>query len=156
MIQFMDELPRRDFVALAAVAPAVAAESNFFSPADEKWIDALMAQIIPTDDAPGAREAGCLAYLDRQLQSALSRFAADYRNGLKSFQRAHPKFLELNFAEQTAVLEGMPRNAFFEMLVDHTMQGFYGSPEHGGNRGEVSWKMMGIDKYMGGGHWHGA
>jgi gluconate 2-dehydrogenase gamma chain len=155
MILSMDALARRDFVAIAAVAPA-AAQTAFFSQDDARWIDALMVQIIPTDDFPGAREAGCLAYLEKQLHSALSRFASDYKTGLKSFQQAHPKFLELPFAEQTKLLEGISRNPFFEMLIDHTMQGFYGSPEHGGNRGEVSWKMMGIDKYMGGGHWHGA
>lgn len=152
----MDELARREFVALAAIAPALDAQTAFFSKDDAKWIDALMAQIIPTDDTPGAREAGCLNYLDRQLQTALSRFAPDYRTGLKAFQQAHPGFLELPTSDQVVLLEGMTRNPFFEMLVDHTMQGFYGSPEHGGNRGEVSWKMMGIEKYMAGGHWHGA
>jgi gluconate 2-dehydrogenase gamma chain len=31
---------------------------------------------------------------------------------------------------------------FFGYLVDHTMQGFYGDPRHGGNRDGVSWKML--------------
>jgi gluconate 2-dehydrogenase gamma chain len=30
---------------------------------------------------------------------------------------------------------------FFGYVVDHTMQGFYGDPRHGGNREGVSWKM---------------
>jgi len=34
---------------------------------------------------------------------------------------------------------------FFKLLVEHTMQGFYGSPRHGGNRDYVSYKMLGID-----------
>jgi hypothetical protein len=34
------------------------------------------------------------------------------------------------------------------MVIDHTMQGFYGSPEHGGNRDEASWKMLGIVDVM--------
>jgi hypothetical protein len=33
------------------------------------------------------------------------------------------------------------------------MQGFYGSPTHGGNRDEASWKMLGIQEIMGG-HQH--
>jgi gluconate 2-dehydrogenase gamma chain len=33
---------------------------------------------------------------------------------------------------------------FFDMLVAHTMQGFYGDPRHGGNRERASWKMLGV------------
>jgi gluconate 2-dehydrogenase gamma chain len=39
------------------------------------------------------------------------------------------------------------------MVVDHTMQGFYGSPAHGGNRDEASWKMLGVTGVMEG-HQH--
>ena len=28
--------------------------------------------------------------------------------------------------------------------ASHTMQGFYGSPRHGGNRNAVSWKIPGV------------
>jgi gluconate 2-dehydrogenase gamma chain len=54
------------------------------------------------------------------------------------------------------MLRSLERDSFFEMLIDHTMQGFYGSPAHGGNRDGASWKMLGISGYMGEGHWHGA
>ncbi len=33
---------------------------------------------------------------------------------------------------------------FFSLILSHTMQGFYGDPRHGGNRGRVSWKMLGL------------
>lgn len=33
---------------------------------------------------------------------------------------------------------------FFGLLVDQTMQGFYGDPRHGGNREGASWKMLGV------------
>jgi gluconate 2-dehydrogenase gamma chain len=36
------------------------------------------------------------------------------------------------------------------MLADHTMQGFFGDPKHGGNRDRIGWKMIGIEK----GHSH--
>jgi gluconate 2-dehydrogenase gamma chain len=152
----MDEMQRREFVALVSIASANAAPLVFFSPEEALWVEALMSQIIPTDDTPGAKEANCLNFLDLQLTKALARFGASYRQGLKLFRKAHPDFLTLSFAEQTKRLEALGANPFFEMLVDHTMQGFYGSPIHGGNRNEVSWKMLGIEKYMGGGHWHGA
>ncbi len=152
----MNQIGRRDFVALVAIAPAAAAELRFFSAEEAKWLDALMALIIPTDEFPGAREAGCLEYLDLQLREGLQRFGPSYRQGLQEFQRSQPGFLELTPEEQNAVLTKLEGSSFFEMVVDHTMQGFYGSPVHGGNRDEASWKMMGIEKFMGGGHWHGA
>ena len=152
----MESIDRRSFVALAAVATASAAELKVFTEEEAKWISAIQNQIIPEDDSPGAVQTGCLQYLDRQLGSALSRFVASYRTGLKVFQQKEPQFLEMNAAQQIEVLQKLERDPFFEMLVDHTMQGFYGSPEHGGNLDEASWKMMGIEKYMAGGHWHGA
>jgi gluconate 2-dehydrogenase gamma chain len=33
---------------------------------------------------------------------------------------------------------------FFDLLVEQTMQGFYGDPRHGGNREGTSWKMLGV------------
>ena len=33
---------------------------------------------------------------------------------------------------------------FFDLILAHTRQGFYGDPRHGGNRDRVSWKMVGL------------
>ena len=33
---------------------------------------------------------------------------------------------------------------FFNLVIDHTMQGFYGSPRHGGNRDYTSYRMLGL------------
>ena len=35
---------------------------------------------------------------------------------------------------------------FFDLVRAHTMQGYYGSPRHGGNRDAVSWRMLGLDE----------
>ena len=37
------------------------------------------------------------------------------------------------------------QSEFFEMILRHTMQGFYGSPRHGGNKNYVSYRMMKVD-----------
>ena len=34
--------------------------------------------------------------------------------------------------------------AFFALLREHAMMGFYGDPRHGGNKERVSWKMLGV------------
>ena len=33
---------------------------------------------------------------------------------------------------------------FFDLVVTHAMQGFYGDPRHGGNRDFASWRMLGL------------
>ena len=34
---------------------------------------------------------------------------------------------------------------FFELVRSHCLQGFYGSPRHGGNNDYVSYRMLGLD-----------
>jgi gluconate 2-dehydrogenase gamma chain len=146
-------VPRRVFLA----APALFAAETLVSltATEAEWLDALCEQIIPTDQDPGAREAGVVHYIDRQLAGPLKRFRTAYRNGLAELQRSKPDFLKLSFDEQTAYLKTIETSPFFQMVVDHTMQGFYGDPKHGGNRGRASWKMLRIDRYMDHGPWQG-
>ena len=39
---------------------------------------------------------------------------------------------------------GMSTKAFFELLLQNTMEGFFADPVYGGNRGMASWKMVGF------------
>ena len=32
----------------------------------------------------------------------------------------------------------------FQMVLDHSLQGFYGNPRHGGNKDYASWLMIGV------------
>lgn len=133
---------------------------RFLAESEASLLDAVCAQIIPTDQDPGAREAGCVAFIDRQLVGAHQRFADRYRAGLASLaatcQALHRKaFEELSSAEQTRLLEkleagqapqehwkSVSSGEFFRLVCDHTMQGFYGSPRHGGNKDYASYRML--------------
>jgi gluconate 2-dehydrogenase gamma chain len=42
-------------------------QAGFFDPHQRATVEAAMARIIPTDDQPGAREAGTIDFLDRYL-----------------------------------------------------------------------------------------
>jgi gluconate 2-dehydrogenase gamma chain len=140
----------------AVSVPVAAAEYAFFSAEEAKMVDAVCQQILPSDDLPGAREAGVMAYIDKQLSGTLSRFATAYREGLAGLGRAG--FLAMSLEERGRLLEsaeagrvsGVPA-AFVRMVADHTMQGFFSDPKHGGNKGKVGWKMLG---YSEGGHSH--
>lgn len=136
---------------------------QFFSDAEAVLVIDLAEQIVPRDDVPGATDAGVVHYLDRQLSTRLSRHQPAYRAGLAavegtSRQLHRRSFGELTAAEKTALLErieagrvpaelwrGVGPAGFFRLLVDHVMQGFYGSPRHGGNRDYVSYRILGLD-----------
>ncbi len=46
---------------------------RFLTANEASLLDAVCAQIIPTDQDPGAREAGCVVYIDCQLAGPLQR-----------------------------------------------------------------------------------
>ncbi|MGB9604797.1 MAG: gluconate 2-dehydrogenase subunit 3 family protein, partial [Bryobacteraceae bacterium] len=138
----------------AAVAMAGCGTSRrwlFFTPDEAETVIALCEQIIPADQDPGATEAGVIHYIDRHLIGHFRRYQAVYREGLARLdqlcrQRHGRRFAELKFDQQTAVLEKLEGDLkkFFDMVIDHAMQGFYGDPRHGGNRDAVSWRMLGV------------
>jgi gluconate 2-dehydrogenase gamma chain len=159
-------MDRRTFLlATGGALPLYAASAlATFTAAEAALVESLCAQIIPADDLPGAREAGVLYYIDRQLSGPLKRFAPAYHSNLPAladYSRTQQgrEFQELSPTEQKELLlrlesSGSPElKSFFQMIIDHTMQGFYGSPAHGGNRDEASWKMLGITDVMEG-HQH--
>ena len=55
------------------------------SPPEAAEVEAISALIIPTDDAPGAREAGAVYFIDRALTDFLSPLAVEFRAGLADF-----------------------------------------------------------------------
>ena len=64
------------------------------------------------------------------------------------------RFAGLTAAQQDAVLTGLdggtitfdllPAKMFFEMLLQNTVEGFFGDPLYGGNRDKVGWKLVGF------------
>ncbi len=136
---------------------------RFFSDAEASVVDAIAEQIIPADADPGARDAGVLNYIDLQLIGPFEEHQETYRRGIAGVQETAQAmfggdFVSLEWARQTEVLQALERDdapgaiwetasarSFFELIRDHTMQGFYGSPRHGGNRGFASFRMIGID-----------
>ncbi len=143
-------MDRRRFIVagLAGTAAGCARSKSpwrFFSVAEARTVAAVCAHIIPQDRDPGAVQAGVVVFIDRQLAGFYKPLQKTYRQGIAAIGSA---FADLPAASQLEVLRRMERNPetkpFFDMLVAHAMQGFYGDPRHGGNRERVSWKMLGV------------
>ncbi len=155
-------LTRRRFVTASAIAGAglaagCAARKNsaweFLSEKDARTLTAICDQIIPADDFPSASQAGVLTYVDRQLVRHFQRFQKAYIKGLNHANLLSRKRFSLDLAEATpqqklqivsAIEQQNPE--FFELVRSHTLQGYYGSPRHGGNREGVSWRMLGLSE----------
>lgn len=119
--------------------------------AEAATLGALCDQIIPPDQDPGAQWAGAVRYIDIQLTRRYKVHRNRYREGLQKAnataqQKFGRKFTALNTAEQLACAQELERNEkdFFNLLIAHTMQSYYGSPRHGGNRDYASWRMLGV------------
>ncbi len=186
----IENLGRRDFLSRGSAAvsavwlsahwPAIVAAAEhahqaakssaptkfqFFTPEEAVEIDAISARIIPSDETPGAREAGVVYFIDR----ALTTFAVDdqktYREGLPGLQLrvrelfpSVEKFSSATPEQQDQILHsldeqtgparrhsrpGSASSSFFQAIRVHTIVGFLVDPDSGGNRDGVGWKVIG-------------
>ena len=135
----------------AQVAAAEAAQKlgnfTFFTRGQAAEIDAMAAQIYPTTDTPGAREAQVIYFID----TALVTFAQDkqdiYRKGLAdlpSHTGGRP-LGTLSPDQQIVALTAIEKTPFFRTVRDHTIMGMFASPQHGGNYRKVGWTQIGYD-----------
>jgi gluconate 2-dehydrogenase gamma chain len=141
---------------------------EFLTPEQAIEIDAISSRIIPTDDLPGAREAGVVYFIDR----GLATFAADdqktYREGLPELQArvnemfpGLQKFSAATPEQQDEILHSFDENAkpsrrpfrarpgaqnFFETLREHTIAGFLIDPDYAGNDSGSGWKVIGRER----------
>ncbi len=134
------------------LAAAQATQLTFFNEAQAAEIEAVTAQIIPTDDTPGAREARCVNFIDKALTTFSQKEQPAYIQGLQELQaKTHElypdtvKFSALTSEQQIKVLTAMEKTAFFRTVRTHTVLGFFSRPVHGGNYDKVGWKLIGYD-----------
>jgi gluconate 2-dehydrogenase gamma chain len=148
-----------------AAKAATPPKFEFFTPEEAAEVEAITARIIPTDDTPGAREAGVVYFIDRSLVTFGADEQKTYREGLPELYArvsemfpSASKFSGLTAEQQDTVLHSFDENAptgrrafrarpgaqnFFEAVRLHTIQGFLIDPEFGGNRDGVGWKVIG-------------
>ena len=138
---------------------------RFFDEREALTIAAATARIFPSDtNGPGATEAGVVIYIDRQLAGPYGRDRYRYtqppfEDGLpeQGYQgKATPRevyreglavlgqdFKGLTPAAQDARLREIETTYFFRLLRQHTIEGMFSDPMHGGNAGMIGWQMIG-------------
>ena len=138
---------------------------RFFDQQEALIIAAAAARIFPSDaSGPGAPEGGVVIYIDRQLASPYGRDR--YRYTQPPFEEGAPEqgyqgkatpreiyrqgllllgqdFDRLTPAEQDARLRGIETTHFFRLLRQHTIEGMFCDPMHGGNADMIGWQAIG-------------
>ncbi len=122
---------------------------------------AAVNRIIPPDDFPAGWEAGVGDYLFGQFQRDLKDVLPIYRAGLDALDaeaRAHQgvRFALADTSTQDTLLTHIEQGqvltpwrvdpaAFFRMLVEHSMEGYYSDAANSGNHNTISWQMIGFE-----------
>jgi gluconate 2-dehydrogenase gamma chain len=134
------------------MAPAATGAMRFFTPEQAAEFDAFSAQIIPTDDTPGAREANvvhCVDYLlsafDTDRQAAMKKALVALNEQAGNTAPGAKSFAALNSAQQIETMKAMEKTPAFGVMREYTIVAFFGDPELGGNKNEVGWKLLGFD-----------
>ncbi len=139
---------------------------RFFTAKQAALIEAACERIMPADESgPGAKDAGVVIYIDRQLAGPYGH--DKYRYTKPPFVQSVPEhgyqgkenpreiyqagfamlgdgFVSLTPEQQDAKLESIEHSMFFQMLRTHTIEGMFCDPLHGGNIGMAGWKMIGF------------
>jgi gluconate 2-dehydrogenase gamma chain len=138
---------------------------RFFTETESQIVAAAAARIFPADEAgPGANEAGVVLYIDRQLAGPYGR--DKYRYMQPPFETGLPEqgyqgkespreiyragctqladFAALPPEAQDGRLAEIEKSRFFQLLRQHTIEGMFCDPMHGGNAGLIGWQMIGF------------
>jgi gluconate 2-dehydrogenase gamma chain len=152
----------------AAQSPA-APKLEFFTADEAKEIDAITARIIPSNETPGAREAGVVYFIDRALMTFAIDDQKSYREGLPEMQARTreifptvDKFSAATPEQQDEILHSFDEptdkpirrgnrahpaaNGFFETVRNHTIVAFLLDPDAGGDPNGVGWKIIGRER----------
>ena len=113
---------------------------------------AIAARIIPSDETPGATEAGVIYFLDNIFaEPKREQELLALRDGLRELQYqvatgpGASYFHELSEQQQDEVLRESENTPFFFTMRYLTIAGTFSLPEYGGNRDKVGYQIIGYE-----------
>jgi len=137
----------------AVASEAMQSGGNFstLQAAEAQEFSAIAARIIPSDDTPGATEAGVIHFIDNVLGTSRREVLGPLREGLASLQDAvrskhgDMRFSTLEPQQQDALLRDIEETPFFATMRYLTIAGMFSLPDYGGNRDYSGWKLIGFE-----------
>lgn len=136
----------------ASTRQAAGADWQHLSAGEAALFAAVVDQVIPPDDLPGASEIGVVHFIDHVLGDFMAGEAGLLKAGLADLdRRARDQFPEsggfaaLPFDQQTTLLQAIETTPFFNRVIFLTHCGLFALPSWGGNRDRQGWAMIGFD-----------
>ena len=112
---------------------------------------AIAARIVPTDETPGATEAGVIYFIDNVLADDREAEHEILRQGMRELQVAGVRdfnasyFHELEPEQQDQLLREIEESPFFGTMRFLTIAGMFSLPEYGGNRDKIGYQLIGFE-----------
>ena len=117
-------------------------------------LEAVAMRILPSDETPGAKEAGVIHFMDKALSTYATGRKASVFKGLDDLnKRARTKwpgttsFATLSPERQDELLRDIEQSDFFKEVRDASVIGMFANPSYGGNRDQVGWKLLGFQAH---------
>jgi len=128
-----------------------------------RTLEAVASRVLPSDElGPGAREANVGRALRTTLADPRMKNLVPLMNRASGFlvryaqsEKKKADFVALSVEEQDEILnrlatnaarpDGFSGQAFMQVMVALTLEGFLGDPRHGGNKDKVAWKWLKYD-----------
>lgn len=126
-------------------------EFSTLSAEEAQEFHAIAARIIPSDETPGATEAGVIYFIDNVLGDNREAEHETLRIGLRELQAAAALsfgasyFHELEEAQQDQLLTEIENTQFFGSIRFLTIAGMFSLPEYGGNRDNIGYELIGFE-----------
>jgi gluconate 2-dehydrogenase gamma chain len=113
---------------------------------------AVVDQIIPPDDTPGASDVGVVYFIDGVLDGFMAGSAGMLKQGLEDLDQGAADtfpgssgFTNLSFEQQTELLQAIDTTPFFNKMIFLTHCGMFAMPSWGGNRELSGWALLDFD-----------
>ena len=113
---------------------------------------AVVDQIIPPDETPGASEVDVVYFIDGVLDGFMAGKSEMLKQGLKDLDQSAAGtfpggsgFASLSFDQQTELLQAIDTSPFFNSMIFLTHCGMFAMPSWGGNRKRSGWALLDFD-----------
>jgi gluconate 2-dehydrogenase gamma chain len=113
-------------------------------------LDAISARIVPTDDTPGAREAGSVRFMEvvladgREDQLTILQTGIVELNASASREFGVSSFAALSETQQDALLTAIETTPFFSTVRFLTVASLFALPQYGGTGPDVGYELIGM------------
>ena len=113
-------------------------------------LDAISARIVPTDDTPGAREAGSVRFMEvvladgREDQLTILQTGIVELNASASREFGVSSFAALSETQQDVLLTAIETTPFFSTVRFLTVASLFALPQYGGTGPDVGYELIGM------------